>query len=390
MNYDFDKKIDRSDNNAVKWEEINKQETEDNLLPMWVADMDFETAPEILKAMQEKLDQKIFGYTNRPISYYESAVKWSKEIHNFDIETDKLEHSVGVIPSISILIRLFTNPEDKIIIQTPVYPPFFNVVKNNNRTLLINELIEENNTYKIDFEDFEEKAKDEKTKFFILCNPHNPVGRVWEKEELKRLADICIRHKVRIISDDIWRDIVYKDHKYLPISSVSKEAHDITIVCFSATKTFNLAGLQGSFVYFPLKEEQKKFNRELGVLDIKRNTPFNLVAIETAFEKGENWYKELLNYLEKNIDFMEEYIKENIPEVTFNRPEGTYLVWLNFRKLNISKEELEKLIRNKGQLVLNSGYSFSETCGHFQRINIACPRYLLKEGLDRLARIFQK
>ncbi len=386
MNYDFDKRIDRKDNNAVKWEKCNEK----NLLPMWVADMDFETAPEILEAMQKKLDQKIFGYTSRPASYYESAVKWTKEIHGFDMEAEKLEHSPGVVPSLSMLIRLLTNLGDKVIVQAPVYPPFFRVVEKNNRELLINNLIEENGIYKIDFQDFEEKAKDEKAKFFILCNPHNPVGRVWKKEELERLADICLRNNVRILSDDIWRDITYKGYKYIPISSLSKEAKDITITCFSATKTFNIAGLQGSFVYFPRHEEQQKFNNELDILGIKENTPFNLVAIETAFKEGKSWYNALLEYLEKNIDFAEEYIRKNLPEISFRRPEGTYLLWLDFRKLNITKDQLEDLVKNKAGVILNSGCTFSEDCGLFQRINIACPRYILEEGLERLTKIVKK
>ena len=352
MNYNFDKRIDRKENNAVKWEKC----TETKMLPMWVADMDFETAPEILESMQKKLDQKIFGYTSRPDSYFESAVKWTEEIHGFNMEVCKLAHSPGVVPSLSMLIRLLTDPGDKVIVQAPVYPPFFRVVEKNNRKLLINNLIEEDGIYKIDFQDFEKKAKDEKTKFFILCNPHNPVGRVWRREELERLADICIRNNVRILSDDIWRDIVHKGNKYIPISSLSKEAEDITITCFSATKTFNIAGLQGSFVYFPRQEEQTKFNNELEILGIRESTPFNLVAIETAFREGKNWYAALLDYLEKNINFTEEYIKKNLPEVTFQKPEGTYLLWLDFRKLDITKNQLEELIKTKAGVVLNSGY----------------------------------
>ena len=211
-----------------------------------------------------------------------------------------------------------------------------------------------------------------------------------EKEELERLVDICLRNNVRILSDDIWRDLTYKGHKYTPISSLSKEAEDITITCFSATKTFNIAGLQGSFVYFPRHEEQQKFNSELEILGIRENTPFNLVAIETAFRKGKNWYYALLEYLEKNIDFTEEYIRKNLPEVSFRRPEGTYLLWLDFRKLNITKNQLEDLVKNKAGVILNSGCTFSEDCGLFQRINIACPRYLLEEGLERLTKIVKK
>lgn len=390
MTYNFDKKTNRKDNNSAKWDEIKRNSPDEDLLPMWIADMEFETAPEILEALQIKLDHKVFGYTSRSDSYYESFVQWTKEIHNYNIKPDELEHCIGVIPSISILIRLLTSPDDKFIIQAPVYPPFFSVVEKNKRALLVNNLIEKDGRYSIDFEDFEEKAKDEKTKYFILCNPHNPVGRVWTKEELQKLGDICLKYNVRIISDDIWRDIVYKDYKYIPIATLSKEIEDITITCFSAAKTFNLAGLQAAFVHFPRKEEQKKFNEELGILDIKRNTPFSLAAMEACFTKGGRWYRELLEYLSDNIDFAEKYIKENIPEIKFGRPEATYLLWLDFRKLGLTGSELHRLIKDEAKLVLNTGLSFSGNCEGFQRINVACPRDMLEEALNRLSKAIKK
>ena len=385
MTYDFDRKIERKQNNSAKWDEIKRKTPDEDLLPMWMADMDFETAPEILEAMQEKLNHRIFGYTSRPSSYYESAAEWTKKIHDYEIKSDELEHCIGVIPAISILIRLLTKPDDQIIIQAPVYPPFFSVVEKNKRVLLVNNLLENEGQYTIDFEDFEEKAKDEKTKFFILCNPHNPVGRAWTKEELLKLGNICLKYNVRIISDDIWRDIIYKGHKYTAISSLTKEIEDITITCFSSTKTFNLAGLQASFVHFPRKEEQKLFNDELGILDIKRNTPFSLAAVEASFTKGEKWYRELMEYLSGNIDFVEKYLKENIPEISFKRPEATYLIWLDFRKTNLSEAEIHRLVREEAKLVLNAGSSFSEKSGKFQRINIAYPRDILEEALNRLS-----
>ena len=390
MTYDFDRKIDRKQNNSAKWNEIKRKTPDEDLLPMWMADMDFETAPEILEALQEKLNQRIFGYTSRPSSYYESAIEWTKKIHDYEIKSDELEHCIGVIPAISILIRLFTKSDDQIIIQAPVYPPFFSIVEKNKRVLLVNNLLENEGQYTIDFEDFEEKAKDEKTKFFILCNPHNPVGRVWTKEELWKLGNICLKYNVRIISDDIWRDIIYKGHKYTAVSSLSKELKDITITCFSSTKTFNLAGLQASFVHFSRKEEQKLFNDELGILDIKRNTPFSLAAVEASFTKGEKWYRELMEYLNGNIDFVEKYIRENIPEISFRRPEATYLIWLDFRKTGLSEAEIYRLIREEAKLVLNAGSSFSEKSGKFQRLNVAYPRCILEEALNRLSNAIKK
>lgn len=384
MMYNFDKKIDRSKNNSAKWEEIGLNFGEDDLLPMWVADMDFETAPEILEAMKEKLDQRIFGYTSRPNSYFESAAKWTKERHGYDIDPKTLVHSPGVILTLSLVIKLFTRENDKIMIQNPVYTPFSNVIKDNNRKLVINSLMESEGKYSIDFEGFENKAKDPDLKWFILCNPHNPVGRVWTKDELEKLGDICVRNNVRIIADEIWRDIVYKNHKHISIASLSKEIEDITITCFSATKTFNIAGLQASFVSFPRREEFNRFSNELGVLDIKRNNPFNLVAVEAAFNKGDKWVGELVEYLEDNVDYVENYIKENIPNVSLVRPEGTYLIWLDFRNLNLDKNEISSILIKKGKIALSSGAVFGDEGQGFVRMNIACPRYILEDGLNRI------
>ncbi len=382
--YNFNKKVDRSKNNSAKWEEIGQNFGDNDLLPMWVADMDFETAPEILESMKEKLDQKIFGYVSRPDSYFESAANWTKKRYGYDIDAKTLVHSPGVIPTISLVVKLFTSEKDKIMIQNPVYTPFSNTVKQNNRNLVINSLIEKDGKYMIDFDDFENKAKDPDLKWFILCNPHNPVGRVWTKQELEKLADICLKNNVRIIADEIWRDIVYKNHNHISIASLSKEIEDITITCFSATKTFNIAGLQASFVSFPRIEEFNRFSNELGVLDIRRNNPFSLVAIEAAFNKGEAWLNELLEYLEANVDYAERYIKENVPNVNVIKPEGTYLMWLDFRNLNLDNDEISMLLKKEGKIALSNGFGFGEEGSGFVRMNIACPRYMLEDGLNRI------
>lgn len=270
------------------------------------------------------------------------------------------------------------------MIQTPIYYPFYTVIDKNNRTLVINPLIEKDGNYTIDFDDFEEKAKDIDLKWFILCNPHNPIGRVWTKEELEKLAKICLENNVRIIADEIWRDLVYKYYKHIPFASLSKEIEDITITCFSATKTFNLAGLQASFVSFSRESELNKFGYELGLLDIKRNNPFSLVAIESAFDFGEPWLNALMKYLDSNLDFLVEYIENNIPNVKVQRPQGTYLVWLDFRSLKLDKYELSNLLQNKGKIALDDGYWFGENGCGFARMNIACPRYILEDGLLRI------
>lgn len=384
MKYNFDKKVDRSKNNSAKWDEIGKNFISNDLLPMWVADMDFEAAPEIIESMKEKLNQKIFGYVSRPDSYFESAINWTKRRYGYDMNSKSLIHSPGVIPSISLVIKLFTSENDKIMIQTPVYSPFSSTVKQNNRKLLVNSLIEDKGRYIMDFDDFENKAKDPDLKWFILCNPHNPVGRVWTKDELEKIADICLRNNVRVISDEIWRDLVYKNYKHIPFASLSKEIEDITITCFSATKTFNIAGLQASFISLPRKEEFTRFENELGILDIRRNNPFNLVAIEAAFNKGEPWLNELLEYLENNVNYVEKYINENIPQVKVVKPEGTYLIWLDFRSLNLDANELSILLQEEGKVALSNGLGFGEDGTGFQRMNIACPRYILEDGVNRI------
>lgn len=384
MKYDFNKRVNRKHNNSAKWDEMGKNFISNDLLPMWVADMDFETAPEILEAMQEKLNQKIFGYVSRPDSYYESAANWTKRRYGYDMNPKTLIHAPGVVPSISLILRLFSNENDKILIQSPVYYPFSNVIKQNNRRLVVNLLKEQDGKYIIDFEDFQKKCEDPDLKWFILCNPHNPVGRVWTRNELELMGDICLKNNVRIITDEIWRDLVYKDYKYIPFASLSKEIEDITITCFAATKTFNIAGLQASFVSFPRQEELIKFDYELGVLDIRRNNPFSLVAIEAAFNKGEPWLNELLDYLQSNLNFLTEYIEKNIPQVKVIKPEGTYLVWLDFRSLGLNNEDLSYLLQKEGQIAMDDGFWFGENGGGFERMNIACPRYILEDGLKRI------
>ncbi|CDF59265.1 MalY/PatB family protein [Thermobrachium celere] len=390
MKYNFDKKVDRSKNHSAKWSEMDRHFISNDLIPLWVADMDFEVAPEIYEAMKEKLEQRIFGYVYRPDSYYQSACDWTKRRYGYEIDQKTLIHSPGVIPSISLIIRLFTNSSDKILIQPPVYQPFSSVVKKNKRTLVTNPLKEVNGRYIIDFDDFEEKCKDPDLKWFILCNPHNPVGRVWTKEELTRMAEICLKYNVRVISDEIWRDIVYKDYKFTPFASLSKEVEDITITCFSPTKTFNIAGLQASFVQFPRKEELEAFQDELAVLDIRRNNAFSLVAIEAGYRKGEGWLNALIDYLEENYNFLERYIKENIPKLKIIKPEGTYLVWLDFREFKLSDKEISRLLQEKAKVALQEGSIFGEEGRGFQRINIACPRYLLEEAIVRIKNVFSK
>ena len=385
MKYCFDEKIDRSKNHSAKWAELGKKFGTDDLFPMWIADMDIKTAPEIVQAMKEKVEQEIFGYVYRPDSYYKSAAEWLERRFGYKISEKTLIHSPGVVPSLSILVKLMTNEDEKILIQTPVYYPFAETIKDNNRTLVTNELVrDENGYYTMNFDDLEEKLSDEKVTLFILCSPHNPVGRVWKKEELAKVGELCLKYNVRIIADEIWRDIIMPGVVHTPMASISKEIEDITVTCFSPTKTFNIAGLQASFATFPRKEELERFDRELGILDIKRNNPFSLVAFETAYTKCDEWLNQLNEFLSSNMDYAIDFIKNRIPEVKICKAEGTYLLWLDFSSLGFTKEELSEFMKREAKVAMDDGYWFGDNGIGYERMNIACPRYMLEEGLTRI------
>ena len=385
MKYNFNEKIDRSNNHSAKWEEMGNKFISNDLWPMWIADMDLKTAPVIIDAMREKLEQGIFGYVYRPASYYQSAADWIERRFGYKIDAKTLINSPGVVPTLSILVRLMTKADEKVLIQSPVYYPFSAVVKENNRELVVNNLVkDETGYYTIDFEDFEKKVSDEKVTLFILCSPHNPVGRVWKKEELEKMSELCLKYNVRVIADEIWRDIIMPGHKHTPAASVSKEAEYNTITCFSPTKTFNIAGLQASFVTLPREEEWKMLDEELGRLDVKRNSPFSLVGFEAAYTKGEEWLEELLIHLDGNMDYVINFVKENIPEVKVRKPEGTYLMWLDFSALGMTKEELSMFMQKDAKIALDDGFWFGENGAGFERMNIACPRYMVEEGMKRI------
>lgn len=391
MKYNFNEKIDRSNNHAAKWEEMGNKFISNDLWPMWIADMDLKTAPEIIEAMREKLEQGIFGYVYRPASYYESAANWIERRFGYKINPKTLINSPGVVPTLSILVRLMTKEDEKVLIQSPVYYPFTSVVKDNNRELVVNNLVkDENGYYTIDFEDLEKKLSDEKVTLFIMCSPHNPVGRVWKKEELQKMSELCLKYNVRVIADEIWRDIIMPGYKHIPVASLSKEIENNTITCFSPTKTFNIAGLQASFATFPREEEWKMLDDELGRLDVKRNSPFSLVAFETAYNKGEEWLEELLIHLDGNMDYVINFVKERIPEVKVRKPEGTYLMWLDFSALGMTKEELSKFMQEKAKIALDDGFWFGGNGAGYERMNIACPRYMVEEGMTRIEKAIKE
>lgn len=383
MKFNFDKIIDRTNNFSAKWSEMNKNFGTNNLLPMWVADMDFLTAPCVMEALKDRLEQGIFGYTTRPSSYNESIVNWLDNRFSWKINQEWLMFSPAVITSISLLIQNLTQKNDKIMIQEPVYSPFHSIVESNERNLVISPLVKlDDGSYVMDYEDIESKIKD--VKVFILCNPHNPVGRVWTREELTRLGEICLKHNVLVISDEIHSDIILKNHKHTPFASISKEFRENTITCMAPTKTFNLAGLQSSFLVISNPYYYEVMDKAFSILDIKRNNAFSLVATEAAYNYGEDWLYELIKYIEDNVDFAIDYIKNHMPQLKVKKPEGTYLLWVDFSNLNVDKKDLKNALINKGRIALSDGSSFGIGGAGYYRINLACPRSMVLEGLKRI------
>jgi len=383
MKYNFDEIIDRNNNYSMKYDEMKIKFGRDDLIPMWVADMDFRTAAPIINAIKKRVDHGIYGYTSRPDSYYESVSEWLKRRHGWNADCKLMIHCPGIVPALSLIVKEYTKPGDKIIIQSPVYYPFYDVINDNHRELLINPLKSVNGKYVMDYSDLENKAKSG-AKMLILCNPHNPVGRVWTKDELIKLGEICLRYGVKVVSDEIHSDLIFHNHKHVPFASICDDFSKITITCTAPSKTFNLAGLQASVLIMPNKESRDKFDNILGVLDSKRNNCFSVVATEAAYRYGEEWLEQLLTYLEGNIDFINEYCKTNITKIKPNKAEGTYFVWFNCKELKMSNEQLKDFMINEAKIAFDFGFWFGSDGEGFVRMNVACPRATIEEALKRM------
>ena len=383
MKYDFNKIVDRSNTNAVKYDERIKAFGTDNVIPLWIADMDFETAKPIIDAVKKRAEHGIYGYVAKPDSYFQAFCNWQKKRNDWDVNKELVSFSPGVVPSLSAIVREFTSENDTVLIQTPVYPEFYDVVEAWDRTVIENKLIEKDGHYSINFADFEEKLKTG-PKLFILCNPQNPVGRVWSKEELTKLTNLCLKYNVFIVSDEIHSDLMLWGNKHTPTASISKEVNDITITCTSCSKTFNLAGLQASFAVFPNKAYKKKFDKFWGNLEIHRNNCFSLAAFEAAYNEGEEWLEQLIPYLESNIEYIINFCNNNIPQIKPVKPESTYLVWLDCSELGLNNDELKDFMINIARLGMNAGQSFSRSLSGYMRMNIACPRSILEKAMEQL------
>ena len=382
MKYDFDQVIDRSGNRASKYDERVMKFGTDKVIPLWVADMDFKTAQPIIDACVKKAEEGIWGYTSRPASYFEAVKGWEKRRNNWDVDTSLMSWSLGVVPALSVLVKIFSHTGDKVMIQTPVYSEFYDVTEAWEREVVENKLVEENGTWHIDFEDFEKKAKE--VKIFLLCSPHNPLGIVWSREELQRMADICIANDVLLVSDEIHSDLIFHGKKHIPTATLSPEIAGKVISCVSATKTFNLAGLQASTPIFPNLEMKKKFDRFWMNMDIHRNNAFSSVAMEAAYNEGEEWLEQLLEYISGNFDYIKEYCDKYIPKIKPSVPDATYLVWLDCRELGMDNEQLRSFMIEKAGLGLNEGYTFGRSLSGYMRLNAACPRSVLEQAMKQL------
>ena len=378
----FDEIIPRENTDCLKYDDKMHRFGTLDVDPMWVADMDFRVPDFITNSFQKLINHGIYGYHIKTDRYYNSIIEWYKRRHNYLINKEDIFFTPGVVPAISYLIQALTEKGDKIIVQPPVYYPFFSVVKMNGRQVEYNQLVEKNNLYTFDFDDLEEKAKS--AKMLIFCNPHNPVGRVWKKQELERVADICIRNNVIIVSDEIHNDLVFEPHKHIAMASLSPEVDNITITCHAASKTFNLAGLSTGYVFMRNAELKSIFKKYHTNLHVDGLNTFGLVSMVEAYNHGEPWLNELKIYLTDNYNFIKQYLNKNLPKIKISPLEATYMVWLDFRGYSMDDSKLKQFIIEKAKLGLNDGPTFGLGGSGFQRINIACPRVQIQKALENL------
>jgi cysteine-S-conjugate beta-lyase len=390
MKYNFSEVLTRQNTSAVKLEMCNAMFGSEDVLPMWVADMDFATPPFIIDAIKSRLDHPILGYTIRGNEYNSSIVNWQKKRFGWDVDAKWLSYCPGIVAGLNHAVQTFTKPGDKVIINTPVYHPFFYAVKQNGRELVQNPLLLTNGRYEFDFQRFEEQVK-EGAKLFILCSPHNPVGRVWTKDELTKIATICIENKVLIISDEIHADLIFQPYNHIPIASIDTNIANSVLTFGSASKTFNIAGLATAYAIASNQQMLKRYN-----LQMERNGTWhgNLIGYEAtkaAYSvQGEGWLEQLLVYLNANVSLVKEYLPKYLPKIKLIEPEGTYLLWLDFRELGLDKDEIKRILVFEAKLGLNAGEIFGADGDGFQRMNIACPTSIVTNALERLKNAFEK
>lgn len=388
MNYDFDTVVNRKNTNAIKYDLAKKRGKPEDAVSLWVADMDFPTAPCIQKAVAEKAAHGIWGYSRPDNRYYDALKKWYKERHNFEVQNEWVVNTPGVCFALATAVKAFTKEGESVLIQKPVYYPFFNIINSLQRKVVNSSLILKNNHYEIDFDDFERKIVQENVKMFILCSPHNPGGRVWTKQELQKISEICLAHNVLVVSDEIHSDITFGSNVHTVYGSLSEQALKNSIICTAPSKSFNLAGLQFSNIFIADEKLRKAFSEELDKTGYDEPSVFGIVAATAAYSEGADWFNSVKSYIWENILFAKKYIEENAPQIKVLVPEGTYLLWLDFSKTGLSDSEINDRVLNKAKVWLDRGSMFGKEGEKFQRINCATPRIILEDALKRICSQF--
>lgn len=378
MKYDFDKTIDRRATNSYKWDSAPE-----GVLPMWVADMDFRTAPAIIDALQKRVAHGIFGYTRVPDAYYDAVTSWFSRRHGWDIDREWIIYTSGVVPAVSAVIKALTVPGDKVIVQTPVYNCFFSSIRNNGCEIVSNPLRRTTDTYEMDFDALERCAADPRAKVMLLCNPHNPAGRVWTPDELTRLGNICLRNGVTVVADEIHCELVYQGFKYTPFASLSDAFLHRSVTCVSPSKAFNIAGLQIANIVAFDNDLRSRIDKAININEVCDVNPFGVAATIAAYNEGEEWLNQLVDYLHGNYEAMAEFCRCELPEFPITRLEGTYLVWMDCSSLGIPSDALEHALLDDARLWLNAGTMYGAEGEGYMRWNIACPRSVMLDGLNR-------
>jgi len=388
LKYNFDEIVDRKPTESVKWNAVKKLYGRDDVIPIWVADMDFKSPPEVIEALKKRAEHGIFGYPMLDDDYFDPFINWIKARHGIEIKKEWIVTTDGVVDALKIAIIAYSKPGDNVVIQTPVYYPFYNIINSNGRMILKNSLKFENGSYSMDFDDLEKKLSHKRTKLFILCNPHNPVGRVWKREELEKLVQLCIKHNVLLLSDEIHSDLVFSPNKHIPIFSISQDIKESSLTFYAPSKTFNLAGLKASFAVIPNEQLRSEYKNVIESLTSDNLNIFGMVAAKVAYEKGEAWLDDLLNYLRGNIDYVYNFFNEKLPKVKLQKPEGTYLMWLDFRAYG-DEQKVKEILVNKAKVGLEEGSIFGEEGKGFFRMNIGCPISMLKDACNNIYDAFK-
>lgn len=385
MEYDFDKIIPRRGTNSYKWDTPE----EEGVLPMWVADMDFRTAPAVVRAVERRAAHGIYGYTKVPDAYYGAVVGWFACRHGWRIRPEWIIYTSGVVPAVSAIIQALTEPGDRVIVQTPAYNCFFSSIRNSGCELSANRLLYREGGYTVDFDDLEAKAADPKAKLLLLCNPHNPSGRVWTPAELRRIGEICLRHGVLVISDEIHCELTYEGHDYTPFASLSEEFERRSVTCLSPSKAFNLAGLQIANIVAADEDIRRRIDRAININEVCDVNPFGVEALIAAYNEGAGWLDALREYLWENFRYLRTYFAEHLPELTVVPLQGTYLAWIDCRALGMSSERMAQRLLDEARLMVNLGTLYGPGGEGFIRLNLACPRTVLADGLERLVGVLK-